>query len=139
MATKKVKSSSAKPDKAEVKMLRSRLASAESKRDKWKKRAVKAEAVTADLQARLKLAEKRLKKERKATVSAEAASRVEVPPAPIEVASARPGQVASVDAAPGAKGPDGTWTVAELRAEARRRGIPGLSRKSKAELLAALQ
>jgi hypothetical protein len=34
--------------------------------------------------------------------------------------------------------PDASWTVAELRAEARPRGLTGLSRKSKAEIIAAL-
>jgi lysophospholipase len=139
MATKKVKSSSAKPGKAEVKMLRSQLASAESKRDKWKKRAVKAEAAAADLQARLKAAEKRLKKERKAAVTAAAATPSEVPPAATDLAATGAAQVASTDGAPDSKRPDDAWTVAELRAEARRRGIVGLSRKSKADLLAALK
>jgi hypothetical protein len=35
-------------------------------------------------------------------------------------------------------GPDDSWTVTALRAEARSRGLAGYSRKSKAELLAAL-
>ena len=34
--------------------------------------------------------------------------------------------------------PDSTWTVVQLRAEARARGLTGLSNKSKAELLDAL-
>jgi hypothetical protein len=34
--------------------------------------------------------------------------------------------------------PDETWTVVELRAEARARGLVGMSSKSKAQLLAAL-
>ena len=40
--------------------------------------------------------------------------------------------------APHAAGPDDTWTVADLRAEAKRRGMTGYSRKTKAELLAEL-
>jgi hypothetical protein len=35
--------------------------------------------------------------------------------------------------------PDDSWTVAELRAEAKRRGMTGYSRKTKAELLAELR
>jgi Rho termination factor-like protein len=35
--------------------------------------------------------------------------------------------------------PDDSWTVAELREEARSRGLTGYSRKKKAELLAALR
>ena len=34
--------------------------------------------------------------------------------------------------------PDDSWTVAQLREEARTRGLAGMSRKNKAELLAAL-
>jgi hypothetical protein len=36
------------------------------------------------------------------------------------------------------RSPDASWTVAQLRAEARRRGISGLSNKPKAELVKAL-
>jgi hypothetical protein len=35
--------------------------------------------------------------------------------------------------------PDDSWTVADLRAEARRRGLTGYSRKAKADLLAELR
>lgn len=34
--------------------------------------------------------------------------------------------------------PDGSWTVAQLRAEARSRGMSGMSSKNKAQLLGAL-
>ena len=39
----------------------------------------------------------------------------------------------------GAATPDDSWTVADLRAEARRRGLTGYSRKVKADLLAELR
>jgi hypothetical protein len=42
-------------------------------------------------------------------------------------------------ASAGAATPDDSWTVADLRAEARRRGMTGYSRKVKADLLAALR
>jgi lysophospholipase len=46
----------------------------------------------------------------------------------------------SSQAAPSAgTGPDDSWTVADLRAEAKRRGLTGYSRKTKAELLAQLR
>ena len=122
MATKKAKSTSAKPGKADIKVLRSELASGESKRDKWKKRAVRAEAVTADLRARLTVAEKDLKNERKAAVTAAAVSPRKVSAPSTGVAAPSAGQMSSTAGVPDATSPDGTWTVAELRAEARRRG-----------------
>ena len=36
-------------------------------------------------------------------------------------------------------GPDDSWTVADLRAEAKKRGLTGYSRKTKAQLLAELR
>ena len=51
-------------------------------------------------------------------------------------ASARP--VAEAATADGVAVPDQTWSVVQLRAEARARGLVGLSNKPKAELLAAL-
>jgi lysophospholipase len=38
----------------------------------------------------------------------------------------------------GSSNPDDSWTVADLRAEAKQRGLTGSSRKTKAELLAEL-
>ncbi len=46
--------------------------------------------------------------------------------------------VAEPATADGAAGPDETWSVVQLRAEARARGLVGLSNKPKAELIAAL-
>ncbi len=51
-------------------------------------------------------------------------------------ASTRP--VAEAATADGVAVPDQTWSVVQLRAEARARGLVGLSNKPKAELLAAL-
>ena len=139
MATKKKKSKSDSSTtvKADAKKLRSELASAEAKRDRWKKRAVTAEAAAADLRARLTKVEKKLERARKADVPATAASSSDGSPA---AAGLPAPSTAEVPATPGASDgkPDAGWTVAELRAEARRRGIAGVSRKPKAELLAAL-
>ena len=46
---------------------------------------------------------------------------------------------ASGGSAAGGSGPDDSWTVADLRAEAKRRGLTGYSRKTKTELLADLR
>lgn len=88
MATKKAKSDSTKAVKAQVKKLRSELASAESKRDRWKKRAIKAEAAAADFQTRLKAAEKSLKKATKVRAPAMPASPSEAPAATADVPAA---------------------------------------------------
>jgi len=56
---------------------------------------------------------------------------------PVEAAaSGRP--AAEPTAADGLTNPDQTWTVVQLRAEARARGLAGMSNKPKAKLLAAL-
>ena len=139
MATKKAKSDSTKAVKAQVKKLRSELASAESKRDRWKKRAIKAEAAAADFQTRLKVAEKSLKKATKVRAPAMPASPSEAPAATADVPAAPSvGESPATEGAADAREPDASWTVTELRAEARRRGIVGMSRKPKAEVLAAL-
>jgi hypothetical protein len=49
------------------------------------------------------------------------------------------GATTPAGASAGAATPDDSWTVAELRAEARRRGLTGYSRKVKADLLAELR
>lgn len=141
MATKKSKSDSSKAVKADVKKLRSELASAKAKRDRWKKRAVAAEAAAADVQSRLEKVEKKLKKARKAdgpaTATSPASSSDGSPAAAGLPVAPRAGEVPATPGASDGK-PDAGWTVAELRAEARRRGIAGVSRKPKAELLSAL-
>ena len=56
---------------------------------------------------------------------------------PLEAAATgRPAAVST--AADGLTIPDQTWTVVQLRAEARARGLAGMSNKPKAQLLAAL-
>ena len=57
--------------------------------------------------------------------------------APVEAAaSGRP--AAELTTADGVTGPNETWSVVQLRAEARARGLVGMSNKPKAQLLAAL-
>jgi hypothetical protein len=46
---------------------------------------------------------------------------------------------ASTTASTNASAPDDSWTVADLRAEAKKRGLTGYSRKTKAQLLAELR
>jgi lysophospholipase len=54
-------------------------------------------------------------------------------------ASTTPTASATAAAPSTTPGPDDSWTVADLRAEAKKRGLTGYSRKSKAELLAELR
>jgi hypothetical protein len=131
MANKKNTSSDEKL-KATLKQLRGDLKQSETKRAAWKKRATKAEKAVADLRSRLQQADKQarkaLKRSRSETSTRDTAS---------DLDSSRPGTTpgATTEATPG---PDASWTVAQLRAEARRRGLTGLSNKPKSELLEAL-
>ena len=126
---KKKRSTSDQQLKATLKELRSDLKASEAKRTSWKKRATKAEATVVDLRTRLKRAERQATKARKKSVAlATAPASPPVLSTPAEAPSAQPAAAA----------PDDTWTVVRLRAEARRRGLTGLSGKTKAELLAAL-
>jgi hypothetical protein len=119
----KKKSSSKKTDatekdlRAKAEKLRSKLDRAEAKAQRWKGVARRHEKAANESRATVKKLRKRLDK---------ASSEGSVPEA------AAPAAVSS------AAGPDETWTVVRLRAEARSRGLTGLSGKSKAELLEAL-
>jgi chromosome segregation ATPase len=117
-AKKKRPSSTEKELKTDVKKLRSKLERADAKADRWKKKAARLQKAAARSEAQVKKLEKRLGK----------ATRAAEQPAP----DAGTGEATS------AVVPDETWTVAQLRAEARDRGLTGLSGKPKAELLAAL-
>lgn len=125
MAAKK-KQSAEKELKATVKKLRSRLERAEARAERWKKKAGQ-HAKSADAaQAQVKKLAKRNKRleEQSARGAAD------------EVHTSSP---VSVDTAARSNGvPDDTWTVVQLRTEARDRGLTGLSGKSKAQLLEAL-
>jgi hypothetical protein len=107
--------------KATVKKLQSKLDKAEASAERWKTKAARQKKAAAASDAQVKKLTKRLAKTAKSSKPAAAA-----PPAsaePVETSGATP---------------DASWTVVQLRAEARERGLTGLSGKSKAELLAAL-
>jgi len=105
--------------KGEVKKLRVKLERAEAKVERWKKRARRSEKDAADSRATVKKLRKRL----------ENASAVAAPQA-LPTAAAASAETSG--------NPDETWTVVRLRAEARSRGLTGLSGKSKAQLLEML-
>ncbi len=130
MAAKKAKPSSAKQLRATVKRLEAKFKRADAKATRWKKKAKQYEAAAASSSARASKLEAKLAKARRPTGQSHASPGVEVPavvPSESAISTVQPTNT-----------PNDSWTVVELRAEARSRGLTGLSRKSKAELIAAL-
>ena len=123
----------AKGAKAEVEQLRSRLEKAEGKADRWKARAGRYEKDAVELRAELKKVTERLDEaaSRAAGTAADTAVGVDEADEASEAAPVRPTEPAHAQ-------PDSSWTVVRLRAEARSRGITGVTTKPKAELLALL-
>jgi hypothetical protein len=113
------KKSSRKELRTTIKELRAKLDRADRTAHRLKSKAARLQKANTELEAKvrdLKKSNKRLKK-------------THLPPDTPAATSPALGP---------AVGPDDSWTVAQLRAEARTRGLAGLSRKTKAELLAAL-
>jgi hypothetical protein len=122
--------------KATVEKLRSRLDKAEASAKRWKKEARRQKQAAAQSDRQVKKLSKRLDKASRPAESPEDGSRPKVVTPQVVV---NPEAASATDApASAAISPDATWTVLQLRAEARSRGLTGLSRKSKAELLSAL-
>ena len=166
MATKKKKqkkSGSSSSSKAEKKLQRTveklsrRLDAAEADAKQWRKKAKKHQEVASGAKDESSRLRKRLDK---ATVPEQAATPPPVVAAPAKKAPAKktapakkaPAKKATAKKAPAKKapakkapaktasagGPDATWTLTALRAEARSRGLSGYSRASKSQLLARL-
>jgi chromosome segregation ATPase len=106
-----------------------KLEKAKAKAERWKKEAAAQQSSAAQSGAR---AEKLQKKLDQAATDSEPTRAAQ----PLEAAASAP--AAEPTTGDGATVPDETWTVVELRAEARARGLVGMSSKSKAQLLAAL-
>ncbi|HKJ10794.1 MAG TPA: hypothetical protein VJ976_00230 [Ornithinimicrobium sp.] len=106
-----------------------KLAKAEDRKDRWKKEAKAHKKSAAKAGARADLLKEQLE---------EASATLRSTPSEDQV------EAASVDE-PGTTGSDGTgtpdesWTVVQLRAEARARGLTGMSGASKSDLVAALR
>ncbi len=108
---------------AQVKMLRSKVASLEDEAEAWKRRAAKQRSRAKKL---AKQAEKAIGKATgKARERAGKAREVAVDHAPAAVK-------------PYLDRPDATWTVTRLRSMAREQGVAGYSRMPKDKLLASL-
>ena len=155
MASKKDSAAADKKRKATVKKLEGRIRKLEAtveranaRAERWKKRAKQHRSDDTASRAEVERLTKKLAKSRRQV----RASSVPVPTvapgqpddvAPLggarAVAPVEASRDADSSAAPApASAPDASWTVAALRAEARSRGIAGYSRKSKADLVAAL-
>ena len=107
-----------------------KLAKANEKMERWKKEAAALRTAASRSDARVERLQKKLDRATAALT-------------PIRTSGPdQTGAVAhSVTEPTGSDGltvPDSTWTVVQLRAEARARGLTGTSKKSKRQLLAAL-
>lgn len=85
----------------------------------------------ADVRGKLRRAEKKLAKARERTERWKKEAKA-------QRQSAIDGPTAESPSAEAVTVPDESWTVVQLRAEARARGLAGMSSKSKGQLLAAL-
>jgi lysophospholipase len=122
MARKKLRSAAGAAEdqlKAGAKRIRGRLVTVEKAAEKLASKAKDRLPAASDVRAELPGVGRRLKKATSSVAKRKA-------PAP------EPGPSATT-------GPDDSWTVADLRAEAKKRGMTGYSRKTKSELLADLR
>ena len=110
--------------------LETKLTKATGKAERWKKEAAAQRRASSRSGVRVEKLQKKLDRAAAAVGPIRA-------PGPME-AAASGGPVAEPTAADGVTGPDETWSVVQLRAEARARGLVGMSNKPKAQLLAAL-
>jgi hypothetical protein len=133
MANKKLKSAAGVAEdqlKAGVKRLQEQLATVEQAAGKLATKAKERLPAASEVTALAKDAvAKRTTRGKRS-----AATRATAPSAGGSRSSSAPGGSAT-----GGAGPDDSWTVADLRAEAKRRGLTGYSRKTKTELLAELR
>lgn len=128
MAKKRKRKSSKKEKelKAKLEKARARRDRAERSAEKWKTKATQRRTEIEALEAELSGVSLRLAQAEAATPPK--ATRPTTPPKAAKAAKAARRTA-----------PDESWTVTRLRAEARTRGVPGYSRQSKAQLLAALR
>jgi len=135
--------------KAAVEKLRAQLAAAEKSAEKWRSRAKASKSDAAGLKSQLAAVRRRLAKAEASVekwkgraksalaLPAAAAARAlaSTPAAPVVALVPDPD---SGESTPPTE-PDESWNVTRLRAEARARGIPGYSRKTKDQLLTELR
>jgi DNA repair exonuclease SbcCD ATPase subunit len=107
-----------------------RLTKANEKAERWKKETAAQRTAASRSDARAEKLQKKLDRAATALDPVQAVGPLEA------AASGR--TVGEPTGADGLTVPDQTWTVVQLRAEARARGLVGMSNKSKAQLLDAL-
>ena len=145
MTAKKKLRAKVKKLKSKVKKLKRKVARADGNTARWEQKATQNNATIASLQERVAKRDKQLSKAKRTArhlepLREDAGLSGEDVPELAEVAPPTKAEDARIVVVTGepAHEPDETWTVVRLRAEARSRGITGLSGKTKAELLAAL-
>jgi peptidoglycan hydrolase CwlO-like protein len=106
------------------------LTKAKNRADRWRKEAKAQKRSASRARAQVEKLNQKLDAASAAREPAQAAAPMEL------IASGRP--VTDPTTADGVTAPDETWSVVQLRAEARTRGLTGMSNKTKAQLLAAL-
>ena len=106
------------------------LAKAKNRADRWRKEAKAQKRSASRARARVEKLNQKLDAASAAREPVQAAVPMDV------IASGRP--VTDSTTVDGVTAPDETWSVVQLRAEARARGLTGISNKTKAQLLAAL-
>lgn len=132
MAAKKKRSSAEKKMEATIRKLETKLERAEARATRWKEKSKQTQAEVVTLKTRAAKVDKRSSATRDSV--RQAAPMLE------PATSAGPGPSdRSIPADPTpTTTPNTSWTVAQLRAEARSRGLTGLSTKTKPQLVAAL-
>ena len=133
MAKKKGSVAADKDLKATVKTLRSDLATTKAKLKQAKKKAARLERSLSDSKSQVKKLKKASTRSRESVPPVAESSAVEP-----SADSAAPAEISQPASSTRDVTPDDSWTVVQLRAAARSRGLTGLSGKPKADLLSAL-
>ena len=113
--------STVKELRSTIKTLQAGVEKAEAKAARWKAKAKKHRTASAKATRKLEKSQQALKQDRS------------------EATTTAAEQVSAPQPAPMSTTPDSSWTVTRLRAAARSQGVVGYSRKSKAELIDALE